>query len=65
MACVCSSPTLRSSDQQIATLDRAESHTIKFETTFVKGDDNDVVRVFIDGEQKVRGGSWENYYRFD
>ena len=41
------------------------SHTIKFETTFVKGDDNDVVRVFIDGTQKMRGGSWENYYRFD
>ena len=47
----------------IATLDRSVSHTIKFETTFVKGDDNDVVRVFIDGEQKMRGASWENYYR--
>ena len=49
--------------QQIATLTRADSHTIKFETTFVKGDDNDVVRIFIDGEQKMRGASWENYYR--
>ena len=28
------------------------------------GDDDDVVRVFIDGELEIRGGSWENYYRF-
>lgn len=52
-------------DQLIATLDRSVPHTIKFETTFVKGDANDVVRIFIDGEQKVRGASWESYYRFD
>lgn len=51
--------------QDIATLDRSVPHTIKFETTFVKGDANDVVRVFIDGTQKVRGASWESYYRFD
>jgi hypothetical protein len=51
-------------DQPIALLDRGE-HTVKIETTFVKGDDNDVVRVFIDGNQAVRGASWENYYRFD
>jgi Collagen triple helix repeat (20 copies) len=50
-------------DQDIATLDRSVPHNVKIETTFVKGDDNDVVRVFIDGEQMVRGGSWENYYR--
>ena len=37
-------------DQWIATLDRSVSHTFKFETTFVKGDANDVVRVFIDGD---------------
>ena len=51
-------------DQDIATLDRGE-HRIKFETTFVKGDDNDVVRIFIDDAQKMRGASWENYYRFE
>lgn len=50
-------------DQDIATLDRTVPHSVKIETTFVKGDDNDVVRVFIDGDQKVRAGSWENYYR--
>jgi hypothetical protein len=49
-------------DQDIATLDRSK-HSIKIATTFVKGDDNDVVRVFIDGTQVKRGGSWENYYR--
>ena len=52
-------------DRWIATLDRLGSHTIKFVTTFVKGYDNDIVRVSIDGDQKVCGTSWENYYRFD
>jgi hypothetical protein len=52
-------------DQLIATLDRSDTHEFKIETTFVKGDDNDVVRVIIDGDQKVRGASWENYYRSD
>ena len=51
-------------DQQIATLNRSE-HTIRFETTFVRGDDNDVVQVFIDGTRMARGASWENYYRAD
>jgi hypothetical protein len=50
-------------DRLIATLDRSAAHRFKIETTFVKGDDNDVVRVVIDGDQKVRGASWENYYR--
>ena len=52
-------------DKQIATLDRSATHQLKIETTFVKGDDNDVVRVTIDGDRKVRGASWENYYRTD
>lgn len=50
-------------DQDIATLDRTVAHQVRIETTFVHGHDNDVVRVIIDGDQKVRGGSWENYYR--
>jgi hypothetical protein len=52
-------------DKWIATLNRQDAHKIKFVTTFVPGYDNDVVRVFVDGEQKVCGTSWENYYRFD
>ena len=51
--------------EDIATLDYAVAYQIKIETTFVKGDDNDVVRIFIDGIQKARGSSWENYYRFN
>jgi hypothetical protein len=51
-------------ERWIATLDRSVPHTIKFETAFVKGDDNDIVRVSIDGRQKVCGTTWENYYRF-
>jgi hypothetical protein len=52
-------------DKWIATLNRQDAHKIKFVTSFVPGYDNDVVRVFIDGAQKVCGTSWENYYRFD
>ena len=51
-------------DKWIATLDRGRPHTIKFVTTFVKGNDNDIVRVYIDGDLKACGTSWENYYRF-
>jgi hypothetical protein len=52
-------------DKWIATLNRNQAHTIKFVTTFVPGYDNDVVRVLLDGNEKVCGTSWENYYRFD
>jgi hypothetical protein len=51
-------------ERWIATLDRSVPHTIKFATTFVKGNDNDIVRVSIDGDQKACGTTWENYYRF-
>jgi hypothetical protein len=51
-------------DKWIATLDRARPHTIKFVTTFVRGNDNDIVRVYIDGDLMTCGTSWENYYRF-
>ena len=40
-------------DQWIATLDRTDAHRFRFVTTFVHGHDNDVVRVIIDGDQKV------------
>jgi len=51
-------------DRWIATLDRNVAHRIRFETKFVQGGDNDVVRVYIDNELKACGTSWENYYRF-
>ena len=50
-------------DRWIATLDRGP-HTIKFVTTFIPGNNNDIVRLYIDGAEKVCGTSWENYYRF-
>lgn len=51
-------------DRWIATLDRDDEHTVRFDTMFIPGSDNDVVRVTIDGAEKVCGTSWENYYRF-
>ena len=49
----------------IATLDRSQSHTIRFEMSLVPGEANDVVTVYVDGVKKVCGTSWENYYRYD
>ncbi len=51
-------------DKWVATLDRDSAHSVKFVTTFVPGNDNDIIRVSIDGDSKVCGTSWENYYRF-
>ncbi len=31
-----------------------DAHTIRFETTFVRGTDNDVVRIFLTASQGVR-----------
>ena len=51
-------------DKPIALLtDRGKQYTIKFETTFVAGHDNDAVRVSIDRVEKMRGGSWEHSVR--
>ena len=51
-------------EQWIATLDRSVPHTIRFEIKFVKGNANDIVRVYVDNELAVCGTTWENYYRF-
>ena len=50
--------------QEIDTVSRSDWHKIRFETTFVPGQDNDVVRVSVD-ESKICGTTWENYYRYD
>ena len=47
---------------------RDEVHTVRFWIKFVPGEDNDIVRVFIDGqdignELGVCFTSWENFYR--
>jgi hypothetical protein len=53
------------SDTDIATLDRAHSHTIRFSIDFVPGPANDVVKIYIDGVLKATGTTWEDYYRYD
>jgi hypothetical protein len=49
----------------IATLDRAHSHIVTFEMTFKNGPHNDTVHIYIDGQKKKDGRSWEDYYRYD
>ena len=44
-------------------LDRTVPHTVRISMDFVAGADNDVVKVYVDGQLKVTGKSWENYYR--
>ena len=52
-------------DTDIATLSRDRAHSIRFSITFKPGPGNDVVRIYIDGNEATRGTSWENYYRYD
>jgi hypothetical protein len=49
----------------IATIDRAHSHTITFSIDFKTGPANDVVRISVDGALKKTGTTWEDYYRYD
>ncbi len=46
-------------------LDRTIPHTIKITVDFVDGPSNDVVRVYVDGDLRLTGTTWENYYRYD
>lgn len=50
---------------EVATLDRDESHTIKFVMDFVDGPANDVVKIYINNVLVHTGTSWEDYYRYD
>ena len=52
-------------EHDIATLDRAHAHSVRFSIDFVPGPGNDVVKVYIDGALKATGTTWENYYRYD
>ena len=52
-------------EHDIATLDRAHAHTIRFSIDFVPGPGNDVVNIYVDGALKATGTTWENYYRYD
>jgi len=52
-------------EKDIATIDRAHSHTIGFSIDFKPGPANDVVKIYIDGVLKTTGTTWEDYYRYD
>ena len=47
--------------QDIATLNRASAHTIRFPIDFKTGADD--VKVFIDGKKLISDTTWEDYYR--
>ena len=59
--------TFRETDAGVA-LDRTTAHTIRFLIQLVPGENNDIVRIFIDNvdignELGVCFTTWENYYR--
>lgn len=45
-------------------LSRTEAHTVKLSMDFVDGPRNDVVKVYVDGELRHTGTSWEDYFRW-
>jgi hypothetical protein len=52
-------------ETDIATLDRAHSHLIRFSIDFKDGPAQDQVKIYVDGVQKISGTTWEDYYRYD
>lgn len=48
----------------LATLDRSTTHTIKITMDLVDGPRNDVVKVYVDGDLKHTGTTWEDYFRW-
>lgn len=46
-----------------SSLDRTVPHTVKISVDFLDGPGNDVVMVYLDGELKYTGTTWEDYYR--
>ena len=48
-------------EKDIATLNRASAHSIRFLITFKTGADD--VKVFIDGKKLISDTTWEDYYR--
>jgi hypothetical protein len=52
-------------EKKIAKLKRREAHAIKFSIDLKPGRANDVVKIYIDGRLKIKGTTWEDYYRYD
>ena len=48
-------------EKDIATLNRASAHSVRFQINFKRGADD--VKVFIDGKRLISDTTWENYYR--
>ena len=48
-------------------LSRGTAHSLRIEIEYVDGEDNDVVKVYVDGDSTAdfTGKSWEQYYRHD
>ena len=49
----------------LGTYDETIPHTVEIQMVFNDAPGRDVVKVFIDGQLKVTGGSWEDYYTMD
>jgi hypothetical protein len=49
-------------EKDIATLNRATAHTIKFSINFKAGPGNDVATISIDTVKLIAGKTWEGYY---
>lgn len=52
-------------ETDIATLDRAHAHSVKFVIDLKPGPGNDVVKIYLDGSLRITGTTWEDYYRYD
>lgn len=45
-------------------LDRHVPHTVRLSIDFVDGPRNDIVKVYVDGDLRHTGTTWEDYYRW-
>lgn len=45
-------------------MSRNEAHTVRLTIDFVDGPRNDVVKVFVNGQLRDTGTSWEDFFRY-
>jgi len=45
-------------------LSRNQAHTVKLVMDFIDGPRNDIVKVYVDGQLRHTGTSWEDYFRW-
>src|SRR2546430_5352410 len=51
-------------DVLVATVSRNQAHSVKLSIGFIDGPRNDIVRVYVDGNLKYTGTTWEDYFRW-